>query len=72
MPQPRVFVCLFSPLGAALVLGPADPPESRGTLSSPGRSPWRPPWREPAHDEERAGAGREPPLPDRNVAPSGS
>jgi hypothetical protein len=68
MSQPRVFVCLFSPLGTALVLGPADPPESLGKISSPCLSPWR----EPAHEDGRSGAGPGPRLPDRKAAPSGS
>jgi len=68
MSQPRVTVCLFSPLGAALVLGPADPPED---LGHPG-SPYRVPWREATQDQRRRGAERDAELPGRNAASRGS
>jgi len=39
MSQLRVRVCLFSPLGEALVFGPAGPPEKSGNASCPYPSP---------------------------------
>jgi hypothetical protein len=41
MSQLRVRVCLFSPLGEALVFGPADPPEKNGNASCPDPAPPR-------------------------------
>jgi len=64
MSQPRVIVCLFSPLGAALVLGPADPPENLAPASSSNRLRWREPTQEGGRNGTRP--------PDRTVAPSGS
>jgi hypothetical protein len=51
----RVRVCLFCPLGAALVLAPPDPPQVRGKAGRASPAPSR----EPAREEgvPAAGAG---------------
>ena len=68
MSQRRVRVCLFSPLGEALVLGPADRPETFAHHA------WSDvvPWREPAPAEAHPVAVAAPRLPDKRAAPGRS
>jgi hypothetical protein len=65
MSQRRVRVCLFSPLGEALVLGPADRPETFAQHA------WSDvvPWREPAPAEAAPAAIATARQPEGRAAP---